>query len=105
MESSRKGKDRSGSESEIVNSQARTWMSGLPLQWAYTSHCGPVYLLLGRVVRWLRLGRRNLLLWMSLDAASTFWRRRRGILYYGKQGDNPHFKMDMTTPLPVLNGD
>jgi hypothetical protein len=48
---------------------------------------------------------RNLPLWMSSDVASTIWRRRRGIIYYRKLGDKPHFKMDMTTLLPVVNDD
>jgi hypothetical protein len=42
---------------------------------------------------------RNLALWRSSRAASTFWRRRRVIRSYGKIGDNPHSKMDWTTTL------
>lgn len=57
-------------------------MSGLPLQWAYTSHCGPVYLLLGRVVRWLRLGRgaAGSPTWPSASSASFFSVLASGLL-------------------------
>jgi hypothetical protein len=51
----------------------------------------------------LPLLKRNLLLWKAVGAASTIWRRRRGIICYGKAGNSPHSKTDKTTLLPVVN--